>query len=256
MKISVITAVFNNEATLAQCMESVQFQTHPDVEHVIIDGVSTDRTMEVAQTHLRESDVLLSEKDDGIYDALNKGVRHATGEIIAVLGSDDFYSSRDSMSAIAKCFADTEADAVYGDLVYVRGSSERIVRFWRSGEYHAGCVSRGWIPPHPAFFCRKSLFEKYGGFRLDMPVAADFEFMLRLIEKHRIKLAYLPQAVTTMRLGGTSNQIQGVISGNASIASAFQLNGIDIPRSYFLMKPFRKLRQYILPTWRAQKSLK
>ncbi len=244
MKISIITAVYNNVATIEQTMRSVQEQTYPQVEHVIVDGQSADGTVEVVQRWLRDQDQFVSEPDEGIYDALNKGVRMSTGDVVGIIGGDDFLAGREALSHVAEAFDETGVDAVYGNLVYVRGDSRRVRRFWKSSDYHPGGFSRGWVPPHPAFFCRRELFERWGYFRLDLPVAADFEWMLRLIEKHRISLKHVNQTITVMRLGGTSNQFGGIVRGNANIVKAFRVNGLHFPWLYFLRKPLRRLRQY------------
>ncbi len=245
MKISVVTAVYNNAATIVQAMQSVQSQRDVIVEHVIVDGQSNDGTDELVRSHLRSQDKYVSEPDEGIYDALNKGIRMASGDVVGVLGSDDYYASADVLCQVARAFATSGTDAVYGDLAYIRSNSRHSRRFWEAGEYRPGSFARAWVPPHPTFFCKRELFERYGFFRLDMPVAADFELMLRLIALHEISVRYLPETITVMRLGGISNRLAGIVRGNASILRAFRLNGFGFPWLYLVYKPLRKLRQYL-----------
>lgn len=208
MKISIVTSVFNGASTIEQTMQSVQSQTFADTEHVIVDGQSKDDTVAIVQRNLREQDQFVSEPDEGIYDAMNKGLRMATGDVVGIIGSDDFYAGADIFSHIAAAFEDdSQPDAIYGDLAYVRGDSEDIARFWKSGEYKSGSFTTGWVPPHPTFFCKRELFETFGDFRLDLPVAADFELLLRFIVKNKISVKYLAKTITVMRLGGTLSLI-------------------------------------------------
>lgn len=218
MKFSIITAVFNRAVSIAQAVESVQVQTHHDVEHVVIDGGSSDGTLETLKKFSRlplrctsQNDgagfVLVSEPDNGIYDALNKGFALATGDVVGLLHSDDFFADERVLERVALAFADPAVDGVYGDLDYVaRDDPSRIVRRWRSGAYTRGKLSRGWMPPHPTLFLRRAVIERWGGFDTSYRIAADYDAMLRYLVKGGISLAYIPEVLVKMRLGGESNR--------------------------------------------------
>ncbi|PKN13542.1 MAG: glycosyl transferase [Deltaproteobacteria bacterium HGW-Deltaproteobacteria-4] len=251
MQISIITASYNAGATITDCLKSINFQTTP-VEHLIIDGASTDNTLELVRQispHAR----ILSEPDRGIYDAMNKGIRLASGDIIGILNADDFYASPDVLAQVAAVFADPTVAACYGDLQYVQGGVGekptecfKVVRHWQSDPF---CRSRflwGWMPPHPTFFVRKEIYEQYGTFRLDLGSAADYELMLRLLFKHQIKAVYITQVLVKMRVGGVSNaSLKNRITANLMDRRAWEVNGLKPYPWTLLMKPLRKLRQFL-----------
>ena len=187
-------------------MQSVILQDYEDVEYIIVDGGSTDDTLSIVRNYRHKIAHLVSEKDEGLYYAINKGIALATGDIIGILHADDFYTSDNVLSDIAKIFKTTNAEAVYADLFYVdKDNTDKIVRTWKSGNYNDGKFLWGWMPPHPTFFVKKSVYENFGVFNTDLRSAADYELMLRFLHKHRIKVAYLPEFIVKMRVGGQSN---------------------------------------------------
>ncbi len=246
MKVSIITVVYNGVKTIGATIASIHSQDYGRIEHVIVDGGSTDGTIEFVKSKLRDSDIFISERDDGLYDAMNKGIKLATGDYVATLNSDDFYASNDIVRRMMEFIRAKELDAAYGDLEYFRGVDvDTITRHWHPGDYKSGSFSRGWVPPHPTFFCKRELFEKYGYFRTDMPCAADFELMLRFIDKNRIKVGYLPETIVKMRMGGVTNTAKGVIKGNFhDMIKAFKINGYGFPWLFFPCKFVSKLAQY------------
>jgi glycosyltransferase len=246
MKVTIITATYNSSATIEDTLRSVASQDHPTVEHVIIDGLSKDDTLVRVKQYPHVAQIV-AEKDKGIYDAMNKGISMSTGEVIGILNSDDFYSSTSVLSKVADTFQRTGCDALYGDLVYVdKDNTERVVRYWKSGQYQEDAFKWGWMPPHPTFFVRRSLYEKYGLFNLDMKTAADYELMLRIIHKGKAKLAYIPEVLVKMRTGGASNEsLLSRLKANADDNRAWAINGVKPFWFTLYLKPIRKITQYI-----------
>lgn len=246
MKVSVITATFNSAATLTDTLSSVRDQTYPLVEHLIIDGGSKDNTMEIVAgfPHVKQ---ICSEKDRGIYDAMNKGVKRATGDIVGILNSDDFYASENVLREVVDTFQQSGCDAVYGDLQYVdKDDVSKIVRYWRSGPYQHGAFKWGWMPPHPSFFVRRALYDRFGFFNLDMETAADYELMLRMIHKEGASLQYLPNVLVKMRTGGASNaSLASRLKANTDDRKAWEINGVKPYWFTLYLKPIRKITQFI-----------
>jgi glycosyltransferase involved in cell wall biosynthesis len=218
MKISIITAVFNRADSIADAVRSVQAQSWHHVEHVVVDGASTDGTLQVLQACLSVPAragylaTCISEPDRGIYDALNKGLARATGEVIGLMHSDDFFADDEVLASVAAAFADPAVDAVYGDLDYVaKADTSRIVRRWRSGNYSPARLARGWMPPHPTLFLRRSVIERWGGFDTQFRIAADYDAILRYFGQGQIRPAYIARVLVKMRLGGESNRSLGRI---------------------------------------------
>lgn len=207
MKISLITAVYNHADTIAQAVQSVQTQSWPMVEHVVIDGASTDGTVQVLQSCLNERAVWVTEPDKGIYHALNKGLARATGDVIGLMHSDDFFADDHVLSRVAAAFVDPDVDAVYGDLDYVaKDDTSRIIRRWRSGEYQVAQLAYGWMPPHPTLYLRRSVIERWGGYDTRYKIAADYDAILRYFGQGHIRVAYIPHVLVKMRVGGESNR--------------------------------------------------
>ncbi|HAL39449.1 MAG TPA: glycosyl transferase [Polaromonas sp.] len=207
MKISVITAVYNRHQTVGQALDSVLSQSHPAVESIVIDGASTDGTLAVLEPYRSLFGVLISERDQGIYDALNKGIKHATGDVIGFLHADDVFENSEVLAKVAAAFRDPTIDAVYGDLVYVRHDDIRqVIRYWKSGNYDDAALSRGWMPPHPTFYVRRSVYERLGGFDTRYRIAADYDTVLRFLAVGKIRAAYIPEVLVRMRAGGISNR--------------------------------------------------
>jgi glycosyltransferase involved in cell wall biosynthesis len=207
MKISVITAVYNNRDSIADALDSALGQTHDDVELIVIDGASTDGTLDVLRGYGNRLAVLVSEPDQGIYDALNKGLRFATGEVVGLLHSDDLYADEHVLTRLTEAFADPGVDAVYGDLVYVsKDAPDRVVRYWKSGVFTPQKLRHGWMPPHPTLYVRHSVYERLGLFDTNYSIAADYDFMLRFLGQSGVRAAYIPEVLVKMRLGGASNR--------------------------------------------------
>ena len=205
MKVSILTATYNSSETLEDCIKSVANQTYPLIEHIIIDGGSTDGTLDVIKKYKNKIAKVISEPDKGIYDAMNKGLRSADGDIIGILNSDDMYADNSVIESVVSTITDNNVDSCYGDLVYVdRDDTAKIKRQWKAGEYKKEKFKKGWMPPHPAFFVKKEMYERYGYLNLDFPLAADYELMLRFLYRYGITTAYIPKVLVKMRAGGTS----------------------------------------------------
>lgn len=228
LTISVITAVFNRADTIGQALDSVRAQTCPGVEHVVIDGASTDGTVAVLESRREGIAVLVSERDAGMYDALNKGLGLAAGEVVGLMHSDDFYADEGVLEKVAAAFGDPDVDGVYGDLDYVaKDDSGRIIRRWRSGAYDPAKLAWGWMPPHPTLYVRQRVIEKWGGFDTSFDIAADYDQMLRYLAKGRIRLAYIPEVLVKMRVGGESNRsLSRIIQKSREDYRALRSNGV------------------------------
>ena len=290
MKLSIITATRNCAATVADCMTSILRQSHPDIEQIIIDGASTDDTLKIVQSstfNVQRSKtgepvptphspvpVVVSEPDRGIYDAMNKGIALATGEIIGILNADDLYADEQVLARVAEVFRDETVDCCYGDLVYVKAGTRdsgletgniglgaegagfavpvpgpqspfTILRYWKAGAFNPGKFYWGWMPPHPTFFVRRRVYERYGVFNLDLGSAADYELMLRFLLKHGISTVYIPHILVRMRAGGVSNASVGNrLRANRMDREAWRVNGLRPYPWTIMMKPLRKIPQF------------
>ncbi len=206
MKISLITVVFNGKTFLADCIKSVIAQDYKDLEYIVIDGGSTDGSLSIIEQYKDNISQFVSEKDRGMYDALNKGIRMATGDVVGILNADDMLASSDVISAIANCFDSQKTDAVYGNLNYINPNHpEKIVRKWISKPFTKRSIRLGWMPAHPTFYARRSLFQKYGDYSLNYDSAADYELMIRFLYKFGIHAIFLNKLIVNMRTGGMSN---------------------------------------------------
>ncbi len=247
MKISIITVVFNNVSTLADTIASVTSQDYTDIEYIIIDGGSTDGTVGLIKNNTDKINKWISEKDNGIYDAMNKGIQMASGDVIGILNADDLYQDNTVVSSVMKSFIEDKAEAVYGDLVYINKENTKIIRYWQSGPFYKNNFLWGWMPPHPSFFVKKRLYDTHGLFNTCFRSAADYELMLRLIHKHKVVLTYLPKILVRMRVGGQSNaSILNRIKAIKEDTAAWQINNI---RPYFFtigLKSLRKISQFFL----------
>jgi glycosyltransferase len=220
MRISVITATYNCSKTLPTTLESIAAQTHVDIEHFVIDGGSTDDTANLVRSWTAHPLSFVSERDKGIYDALNKGVARASGEVIGFLHADDVLQDEHVLEKVARAFADPAVQAVYGDLVYVAQEDlGRVIRTWHSGEFKPRRLAQGWMPPHPTFYARRSLYERLGAFDLRYRIAADYDCMLRFLKDDGIDVAYIPEILVRMRTGGVSNR---------SLRNILQKSGEDL----------------------------
>ena len=246
--VSIITVVRNGEDTIADCLRSVIDQTYRNIEHIIIDGASNDGTIGIIREYATAGIKVVSEPDQGIYDAMNKGIRNSSGEIIGILNADDMYYDNNVIESVVNAFIHENIDSCYGDLIYVdRTNPTRKTRFWRAGEYGRKRFYHGWMPPHPTFFVRRKIYEKYGVFDLKMGTAADYELILRFLVKENISTTYIPGILVKMRIGGVSNaSLLSRLRANRMDRNAWTVNGLT-PRSWTLiMKPVRKILQFFL----------
>ncbi len=245
MRISVVTVVFNNERQVEEAIKSVLAQNYPDVEYVIVDGGSTDGTVDVIKKYEEDIAGWVSEPDEGIYDAMNKGLGMISGEVVGFLNSDDMYYNEQVLEKIAAVFKEEKWDACCGDILYVSGSdSQKVNRHWKTGPYQEGAFRKGWVPPHPGFFVRKKILDAHGGFNPAFPISADFELMLRLIERFNIKIKYIPEVVVKMRWGGSSTRnLKSIVKGNLEKYRAFKTNKVKVSPLYFLNNFLFKFKQ-------------
>ena len=246
MKISIITAVYNNESTIRDAIKSVLSQTHDDIEYVVIDGKSRDKTLDIINEYKEQIDVIVSEQDAGIYDALNKGIANATGDVVCFLHSDDIYEDERVVERVNTLFEEKDVDSVYGDLVYVKKEDiSKVVRFWKSGEFTQKKLKNGWMPPHPTFFVKREVYEQHGGFDTTFRIAADYDTVLRFLGVQKISTAYLPEVLIKMRLGGESNKsLSNLKKKTAEDIKALKKNSIGGYKT-IMMKNLSKLPQFI-----------
>lgn len=254
MKISIITATYNSAATVGDTMRSIMRQTHQDYEVILVDGLSSDNTLSVVnqvftmgggvQTHKLK---IISEKDSGIYDAMNKGIRAATGDVIGILNSDDFYTSDDVLETINAVVEKGECDAVYGDIHYVRDEDlTKCVRYYSSAHFSRKKMLRGYMPAHPSFYCRRYVYQQYGLFDTDFHIAADFEQLLRLIYVEKLVTQYVPKDFVTMRMGGASTSgLKSHVTIMKEHLRAFEKNGIKNNAFRLSLRYFDKLLEYV-----------
>ncbi len=239
MKISIITATYNSGATLRDTLESILSQSYRDFEVLIIDGGSTDCTKEIVDEYIPKFNGRLlwhTGKDRGLYDAMNKGIARATGDVVGILNSDDFYAAPDVLHAIAGGI--DGVDAVYGDLDFVDSNDVgKVVRQWRGSQHTQGAFLKGWHPAHPTFYARRKCYERLGGFDISFDVSADFELMLRFLEANHMSSRYVPHTFVKMRMGGESTgSIGKIIQGNKNVLRAFRKNGFEVPRFYLVRR--------------------
>ena len=228
--ITVITVCYNAASTLEQTLQSVLAQDYPDVEYIVIDGHSQDQSKSILNRYKSKIDTLICEPDKGIYHAMNKGIVRAQGEVIGFLNADDLFAHDKVLSTVASTFAEHKVDSVFSDLIYFKDTPADIKRYWRASPFRPGLFAKGWNPPHPTFYVRKSIYQQYGGFDLSIDIANDIELMMRFLEKFRISSYYVPEVWVNMRLGGLSNQDwRTILKQNRAILRASQLMGLPIP---------------------------
>jgi len=246
VKISVITAVYNSQNVLQDALLSSLSQSYPHVERIIMDGASSDGTMALVNRYSDQLDVIVSELDSGMYDALNKGIACARGDVVGFLHADDVYADSGVLARVAAAFADPEVDAVYGDLVYVRRNNpSQILRYWKAGEYTPEKLKHGWMPPHPTFYVRRSVYEQLGGFDLSYRIAADYDCMLRFLSRGALRCMYIPEVLVKMRAGGVSNRSLGnILRKSSEDYRALKFNSIGGMFS-LLQKNLGKFGQFV-----------
>lgn len=245
MKITVITVTYNSAATLAETLRSVATQNHPHIEHLVIDGASTDDTPSVLRAHGGHVKATVSEPDKGIYDAMNKGLRLATGDFVGFLNADDTFADPDSVSHIARAASRPSTDAVYGDLLYVhKDRPAESVRYWRSGEFSRSGLRFGWMPPHPTLYVRRARIEELGPFDARFRIAADYEFVLRYLSRAEMRVVYVPRVLVRMRTGGASNRsLTALLRKSREDLLALRQNDVGGVLTLF-SKNLRKLPQF------------
>jgi glycosyltransferase involved in cell wall biosynthesis len=247
VNISIITAVFNRSSTIVKAVKSVQQQTHPEVEHVVIDGASTDGTLQLLHECLHDDAILVSELDCGMYDAINKGIVRSSGEIIGLMHSDDVYANKHVLAHVADIFADAEIDAVYGDVAFFRPSTpEKLVRRYRSDLFNPERLAWGWVPAHTALFLRRRVFEQYGFYKINYKIASDYEFMARIFRSKVIRSKYLPNVLVHMRIGGVSTGgWRNTVLLNQEVLRACRENGIKTNMLKILSKYPLKIMEFL-----------
>ena len=246
MKISLITVVYNGETFLQECFNYVMAQSYTDVEYLVIDGGSTDRTMNIIQENQPSIDYFVSEKDKGLYDAINKGIQRATGEVIGILNADDLFARPDVLASVAKTFIDhPKIDGLYGDLNYIHPTTHKTIRTWKSRQNTFQDLKKGWMPAHPTLYLKRSLFEKNGDYALDLGTSADYELILRYFYIHKIEAVYLPTLMVNMRMGGVSNQsMMSRVSAFFNDYKALKRNNVPHPLLVVIRKKLSKLGQF------------
>ena len=244
-KVSIVTAVLNGVATIEGCIKSVAGQNYPNLEHIIVDGGSKDGTIDVIKRNNKRIAHWITEPDNGVYDAMNKGINAATGDIVGTLNSDDIFTDECALARAINAICDQHVDSCYADLVYVdRADTSRIVRIWRAGPYEKKKFRAGWMPPHPTFFVKRWVYEKYDLLKLDFPLAADYELMLRFLYKHEISTTYIPEVLVKMREGGASRPGMYTVKSMVENYRAWKVNGLSYPPTV-LLKPFLKISQFL-----------
>jgi glycosyltransferase involved in cell wall biosynthesis len=249
MNISIITVTHNSASTIAHCLNSVSKQFYKPFEHIIIDGASTDNTVLIIKNHKSYFINVVSEPDSGIYDAMNKGIKIAKGDVIGFLNSDDFYADDFVLSRVVETLSSSAVDSCYGDLCYVdKKNITKVIRYWKSGIFNKDSFRSGWSPPHPTFFVRRSIYERYGVFNLNYLIAADIELMLRFLEINKISTFYISEILVKMRLGGVSNRnIYSVVKQNIEIIKALRFHNQKINIFNFCFKKtFSRFKQFII----------
>ena len=246
MIVSVITATFNSSTTIKDTLTCIRQQDYHAIEHIIVDGSSTDDTLKIIGQFPHVAKII-SEKDEGIYDAMNKGIAAASGEIIGILNSDDVYVHESVLSKIVSVFENDEIDVCYADLLYVQQHDlNKVVRTWKSGIYKPVSFHRGWMPPHPTVFVRRRVYDQVGHFNTSLKSAADYELMLRIFVKYNFNIHYIPEFIVKMRIGGISNaSFRNRVTANKEDRKAWKINDLH-PRFFTLyLKPIRKLTQFL-----------
>lgn len=247
MKVSIITATYNSAATISDTLASLKQQSYQDIELIVVDGGSSDDTLSIVKQYGPMVSHVISEPDEGIYDALNKGIQAATGDIVGFLHSDDLLAYSDAIEDIVTCFDQNQSQAIYGDLTYVsRVDTNKVIRHWRSGEYKRDKMKQGWMPPHPTFYMRRDCYKSMGGFDLSYKIAADYDSLLRYLWIGDISISYIPKVLVNMRVGGESNRsLNNIVKKSREDIRAMKNAGISVYAAFFL-KNISKLPQFFI----------
>ena len=245
LSVTIITVCYNSVNTIKNTIQSVLNQSYENIEYIIIDGQSTDGTLEILNQY-KDQINFISEPDKGMYDGLNKGIEKASGDIIGILNADDFYIDKNVIEDVVKQMQVENAAALYADLYYVDAeNTDDIKRYWKSGRYKHGDFIKGWMPPHPTFFLKKECYEEYGIFNISLKTAADYELMLRMLHKHQVPSTYLNRVIVKMRVGGMSNvSLMNRYKANREDKKAWEINDLKPAAYTFLFKPMRKIVQF------------
>jgi glycosyltransferase len=248
MKVSIITDVLNAKDTIEDTVLNVLCQTYKDIEYIVIDGKSTDGTIEVIDKYRARIDKFVSEPDNNHFEAMNKGLKLATGEIVGFLHSDDVYATDKIVARVAKEFEERDMDCLWGDLVYVsKKNPEKVLRYWRSCDYRDYLFNSGWMPPHPTFFAKRTVYESYGYFDTNLQISADYEMMLRLLHIHRISSYYLSGIMVKMRAGGLSNRsIRNLLHKSREDYRAWRINELKASVPRVVAKNVSKIPQFFM----------
>ena len=247
MKISIITCSYNAVNTVENTIKSVLSQQDADIEYIVIDGLSDDGTADIIKKYSDKIYKFISEKDSGIYNAMNKGLELAGGDIVGFLNADDVYFNEKVINKVTKVFENEKVDSVYGDLIYVSEDNNKIKRYWKSEDFNINNFRKGWMPPHPSFFARKDIYKKYGGFNENYQISADYELMVRLLYKNKISTFYLPELLVKMKTGGVSNKISQTfkrLKEDYDIIKRYSLGGFGGELGVMFKKRFYKINQY------------
>lgn len=243
MKVSIITVCYNAENTIERTINSVLSQNYTKIEYIVIDGASSDNTIQIINKYIDKIAIFKSEKDKGIYDAMNKGLDLATGDLIGFLNADDYFAQRTSITRMINHLKKSKAEAIYSDLKYVKG--KQTIRTWVSGKYNRNNFLHGWMPPHPTFYTTKSNYNSFGGFNIDFKIGADYELMLRFLFKHKISCTYFPKTTILMEVGGESNKnINARQKAIKETKKAWMVNRLAMPFYLPYFKPMRKVFQF------------
>ncbi|MCI1752958.1 MAG: glycosyltransferase [Flavobacteriales bacterium] len=247
MKVSVITVCYNSVTEIEETIRSVMVQDHADIEHIVIDGGSTDGTQDKIKRYSECISHFVSEKDAGVYDAMNKGLKLATGDVVAFVNAGDMMATRNTVSYMVRAFEEGDCDVIYGDALMVDPDDiTKVKRFWKGGEYKRENFRKGWMPPHLGTYIRKRAYDRFGLFNMELKVSADYELMFRFLYKHKLSARYVPKVLVRFRLGGVSNRsFAHVWRANVEVYKAWKLNGESVSPLIILRKPLAKVLQMV-----------
>jgi glycosyltransferase involved in cell wall biosynthesis len=243
MKISIITVCFNSELTIEETINSVNNQSYNNVEHIIIDGKSSDKTLKIINKYKNKIDIIISEKDKGLYYAMNKGIKLAKGDVIGILNSDDLFYSENTLKNIVKHFeSDNSLNLLYGNILYFNSGNHKVKRLWKSKSYFEKFFDYGNVPPHPSVFVKREIYT-YNNFNTDFKIAADYELLIRLLKKEKVKSKFLNEIIVKMREGGISTNNQNLIKQNKEVIESWKINELTIPWYFFILRFINKIKQ-------------